>query len=261
MCRLESGFLADTEAALEHAPEHPSDSDKEAERAGQRCAALCGQLFQKLYNQPFRQANPVELAEVAVLLLVAGDPRTHMPPQPRQMVVNFLYQPSIRSALVGSNHLPFKKLVVAWMERQTDDEDAAQQMFFAVQNLDLREGLNLALKVLEHRPVKGRGLGGALTTVGKLGGRQHRTVLESFLDDRAVVGNFALGRERGATELRDVALAMLVHVTGQDHRDYGFAFGQHNGHLKFYANFLGFHDDDERDRAFARWRNWKATSR
>jgi hypothetical protein len=177
------------------------------------------------------------------------------------MVVNFFYQESVRSALVGSNNVPFKKLALAWMERQLDDEEAAHQMFFAVQNLELKEGLELALKVLKERVVKSRGLGGAMTTVGKLGTKQHLAALELFLDDKTVVGNFALARERGVTELRDVALAMAVHLTGQDHRGYGFVFSQHNGHLKFYANFLGFHNDEERDKAFAKWKEWKATAR
>jgi hypothetical protein len=247
MCRLDTGFLADTE--------------KDAKRAGEECATLCGQLFGKLYGQASGRTGRIELAEVAPLLLVAGDARTEMPPQPRQMVVNFLYQPTVRTALTGTNNPPFKKLVLAWMARQTDEEDAAQQMFFAVQNLELKEGLDLALKVLKDRPVKGRGLGGAMTTVGKLGEKKHAAALEPFLKDTTAVSNFALGRDRGTTEVRDVALAMLVHLTGQDPRGYGFVFSQHNAHLKFYANFLGFADDAQRAKAFARWKEWKAASK
>jgi hypothetical protein len=247
MCRLDTGFLADTE--------------KDSRRAGDECAILCGQLFSKLYGQESRQTRKVELAEVAPLLLVAGDLRTEMPPQPRQMVVNFLYQPAVRTAMTGTNNPPFKRLVLAWMARQTDDEDAAQQMFFAVQNLEVKEGLDLALQVLKDRPVKGRGLGGAMTTVGKLGDKKNVAALEAFLKDATSVSNFALGRDRGTTEVRDVALAMLVHLTGQDPRGYGFVFAQHNGHLKFYANFLGFADDAQRAKAFAKWQEWKATSK
>jgi hypothetical protein len=247
MCRRDNGFLSDTE----HDPK----------RAGQECSVLCGQLFGKLYGQASGRSGQVELAEVALLLLVAGDPKTEMPPQPRQMVVNFLYQPAVRTALAGSNNPPFKKLVLSWMARQTDEEDAAQQMFFAVQNLELKEGLELALQVLKDRPVKARGLGGAMTTVGKLGEKKHAAALEPFLKDTTAVSNFALGRDRGTTEVRDVALAMLVHLTGQDARGYGFLFSEHNGHLKFYANFLGFANDEQRAKAFARWQGWKATSK
>jgi hypothetical protein len=262
MSRLDTGFLADTEKALDLVDEG-RQPPKETDRAGEYCAVLSSHLFQKVFGQGARGAQGVQVepAEVAPLLLMAGDPRTNMPPQSRQMVVNFLYQPSLRAALTGPDNPPFKKLTLAWMARQTDDEDAAQQMFFAVQTLDLKEGLDLALKVLKDKPLKGRGLGAALTTVGKLGNKEHLEALVPFLQDKTLVGNFALGRERGATELRDVALAMLVHLTGQEHRSYGFVFSKDYGHLKFYPNFLGFRDDGERTKAFARWKEWKATAR
>jgi hypothetical protein len=247
VCRQDTGLLADTE--------------KDPTRAGGCCATVCTQLFQKLYGPQARSGGQVEPAELAPLLLVAGDPRTNMPSQPRTMVVNFFYQPAIRAALLGDTNPAFKKLALAWMERQTDDEDAAQQMFFAVQNLELKEGLDLALKVLADRPLKGRGLGGAMTTVGKLGNRQHLAILERFLDDKTVLSNFALGTERGTTELRDVALAMLVHLTGQDHKTYGFVFSHNNSHLKFYANFVGFRDDDQRAKAFAQYKQGKTVSK
>jgi hypothetical protein len=247
LCRHDGGLLA--------------DATKDPARAGEHCATLCGHILQKVYGPTSRSAGQVEPAELAPLLLVAGDPRTNVPAPPRHMVVNFFYQPAIRAALVGDGNPAFKKLALAWMERQTDDEDAAQQMFFAVQNLELKEGVDLALKVLAERKLKGRGVGGAMTTVGKLGTRQHRAVLERFLDDRTQVCAFALDRERGTTEVRDVALAMLVHLAGQEHKPYGFVFSHNNPHLKFYANFLGFHNEEQRNRAFARWKQDKPTTR
>jgi hypothetical protein len=39
---------------------------------------------------------------------------------------NFLYQPAPRAALGAGSNSPFKKLVLAWMYRQTDDEAALQ---------------------------------------------------------------------------------------------------------------------------------------
>jgi hypothetical protein len=233
-----------------------TDTANDPARAGDLCAALCQQLFQRLYANPGVPARPLELAELAPLLLVAGDPRTNVPPQSRFLVANFLYQPPVRAAL--ANDTPFKKLVLAWMDRQTDDEDALQQMFFVVANLDLREGVDVALKVIRRKKARGVGLASALTTVGKLGGKQHRAVLEPFLTDTTAIGNFALNRERGTTQMRDVALAMLVHLTGQDHKGYGFAFAQSNPHLQFYPNFLGFTSDEQRARAFARWKEWSA---
>jgi hypothetical protein len=247
MLRHDAGFLADVER-------HP-------DRAGELCAEQCRLMFQRLYGGTPGPRVPPEVAEVAPVLLVAADPATRFPPEVRPLVANFFYQETVRSALRSPS--PFRKLVVAWMARQTDDEDAAQQMFFvASQTLDLREGLDLALRVLRERPVKARGLAGALVTVGKLGNpHEHRAILERFLKDTTVVGSFAVGRDRGTTQVRDVALAMLVHLTDQDPKSYGFAFVNRHAYLRFHASFLGFAGDVERDRALARWRDWSARTR
>jgi hypothetical protein len=243
MQRLETGFLADT--------------DKDPEHAGEHCAVLCQQLYQKLYGNPAVANRHLDLAEVTPLVLVAADPRTEMPPQSRFLIANFFYQQSVKAELATAGS-PFRKLALAWMERQTDDEAACQQMFFMVGNLDLKEGVELALKVIRDKKVKGAGLASALTTLGKLGGKEHAATLEAFLGDTTALGNFALNKERGTTQVRDVALAMLVHLSGQDHKDYGFVFSQSNPHLKFYPNFLGFTNDEQRNQAFARWKERNA---
>ncbi len=237
--RVETGFLA--------------AADKDPDRAGEACAALCQQLHQKLYGGPPLPNRQLDLVEMAPLFLVAGDPRTQVPAQSRYLVSNFLYQPSARTALATADS-PFRKLALAWMERQLDDEVACQQMFFMVGNLDLKEGVDLALKVVRDRKLKGRGLASALATLGKLGGIEHAPALEAFLGDARPVGNFALNKERGSTQMRDVALAMLVHLSGQDHNDYGFAFSRTSPHLKFSPDFLGFGNDEQRARAFAMWK-------
>jgi hypothetical protein len=239
MQRVEPGFLA--------------DAAKDPDRAGETCAALCQHLYQKLYGRPIAPNRRLEVAELASLLLVAGDPRTRVPDPARGMVANFLYQPSARAALATPGS-PFRKLALAWMERQTDDDSAAQQMFYMVGNLDLKEGVDLALKVVRDKKLQGRGLASALTTLGKLGGKEQTAVLESFLGDARPVGTFALNKERGTTQVRDVALAMLVHLSGQDHNDYGFTFSRTSPHLKFSPDFLGFRSDEQRARALARWK-------
>ncbi len=248
---------------LRHDMNFLADVEKDPARAGERCSEQCHELFGRLmYGGTPGIRAPLELAAVAEVLLVAGDPRVHMPPECRPWVSTLFYQEPVLAALRGRERTPFRKLVVAWMERQTEDEDAALQMFLVTtQTLNLKEGLDLGLRVLRDRPVKSRGLAGALVTVGKLGGPEHRAALEPLLKDVTVVGSFAVGRERGITQVRDVALAMLIHVTGQDPKTYGFAFSRRYAYLKFHPNFLGFTTDSEREKAFAHWQEWSARTR
>jgi hypothetical protein len=234
-------------------PAFLTEAAKDSNRAGEACAALCGQLYQKLYGGPSGSGRQLDLADLAPLLLVAGDPRTRVPDPARGMVCNFLYQPQARAALITPGS-PFRKLALTWMERQTDDETAARQMFFMAGNLDLKEGVDLALKVIRDRKLHGRGLASALTILGKLGGKEQTVVLESFLGDARAVATFVVNKERGKTQVRDVALAMLVHLNGGDHNEYGFVFSRANPALKFSPDFLGFRNDEQRARAFARWK-------
>jgi hypothetical protein len=243
MQRVEAGFLAET--------------DKDADHAGEHCAHLTGRLYQKMFGGPGTPNRQIDLAEVAPLLLVASDARTQMPLQSHHIISNFFYPPAAKGALTTAGS-PFQRLALAWMERQTDDDTACQQMFFTAANLDLKAAVDLALKVVRDKKLQGAGLASALTTLGKLGGKEQAATLEAFLDNRTALGNFMLNKERGTTEMRDVALAMLVHLQGQDHRDYGFLFSQSNSHLKFYPNFLGFRTDEQRSKAFALWKERNA---
>jgi hypothetical protein len=244
VAQTESDFLAEV-------ADHP-------EIAGERCASRCRKLFQQVYEKPDSAPRAIDLPELAAILLVAGDPAVDVPLEAEQTIGNLLQHPSARAALDAKGNPAFRKLAVAWMKRQTEDDETAQQMFFVVRNLGLREGLDLAVDVLQTKPVKNRGLAAAMTTVGKYGTKEHRTLLEGYLTDRTLIGNFKLGTVRGTTQLRDVALAMLVHQTGQDFGDYGFALGNGNRHLKFSCSFLGFETEAQRNKAFARWKAWAA---
>src|SRR5262249_50134762 len=138
------------------------------------------------------------------------------------------------------------------MANQTDP-NVVQQTLHLAMNLELKEALTLALKIANDKAVRGHPLGLALTAIGKLGGKEHRAVLERFLDDTTLIGNFHINAGRGTTEVRDVALGMLVHVTGQSHRDYGFAFPQTSLDLKFNPFYLGFAAPAQRDAAVKKW--------
>jgi hypothetical protein len=267
--QADTGFLRDVERELEPASEPtltelPKSEDgprreRDKNRAGDLCGGMCQGLFQKLYGGPFAGNRQVGLAEIAPLLLVLSDRDVRMPEQQRYLVFNLLYQQTSQNLLRNRGPSPFKKIVLAWMERQADDELGLQSVFNLVNQLDIKEGLDLALRTIRDKKLKGLMLASALTTVGKLGAKEELPVLERYLADQTVIGNFNLGTVRGTTQVRDAALAMLVRLTKQSHKDYGFAISQYNNeHLMSYANFLGFSSDEQRDKAFGKWKRWKS---
>jgi hypothetical protein len=237
------------------------DVDRNPRAAGEQLGARCQALQQRLYGFQAGVVHPITLEDLAPLFLVACDPRVRPSPPATSLLSSFLYQQAPRTALTaGPSPSPFKKLVLAWMTQQTDD-NAVMQMLYLANNLNLKEGLDLAVRVVRDRRVKGMGLATAFTTVGKLGGKAQVALLEPFLDDKTVIGPFALNRMRGTTEVRDVALAMLVHLTGQSHKDYGYPFVDTNAGFKFYAHFLGFTTDQQREQALRKWKDWSAAQK
>jgi hypothetical protein len=239
------------------------DVDKSPAQAGDLCQARCQQMQEKLYGR-FRTGldngnqTPVTLAEMAAVMLVASDPKVQMPNFSSYMVGNFLYQQAARNALSGNQPTPFRKLVLAWIERQLGDDNGLQYALNMAVNLELKECLDIAVKAAKEKRVKGAGLGAVLTTLGKMGGKEHAALIESHLGDTTVIGNFGINRGSGTTEVRDAALAMMVHMTKQSHKDYGFLFAEGNAGLMFNAVFLGFANNADRDKAHRKWKEWKA---
>jgi hypothetical protein len=234
------------------------DVEKNPRGAGDQLVGRCQELQQRFYGLQGGIVRQLTLEDLAPLYLVACDPRVQPSPPATSLLSSFLYQQAPRTALTGgSSPSPFKKLVLAWMNRQTDDTSVMQMLYLA-NNLNLKEGLDLAVRVVRDRRAKGLGLATALTTVGKLGDKDQVALLVPFLDDKTVIGPFTLNGLRGTTEVRDVALAMLVHLTGQSHKDYGYPFADSNAGFKFYAHFLGFGTDQQREQAQRKWKDWSA---
>ncbi|MGH7226616.1 MAG: hypothetical protein ACRELF_25655, partial [Gemmataceae bacterium] len=215
--KADTGFLA--------------EADKEPKRAGERCAQRCQDLINRQRTPLFINVNSeiqgMALTEIAPLLLIAADPKVTIPLQHRYLFGNLLYQTVVQNELRGGRSTPFKKIVLAWMERQAEDETTAQILFDTINNLQLKEGLPLALKAVRSKKLRGSGVVHALVTIGRMGDKQHLVVLEPFLDDKTQFCGFGIGGRRGNvqgnTEVRDVALAMLVRLTKQSFKDYGFA--------------------------------------
>jgi hypothetical protein len=268
-------FLADYDASWDRRRDSAAGTAKPAaagadaptpEAASDLFLGRCQALQERLYGnmrmgglaQPGNQPQ-ITVGEVASVLFVAADGRLRLPPNAGWVVPQFLYQPAPRQALTeGTQPSPFRKLLLAWMNNQTD-ENGMQQVFYLAINLDIKEALDVAVRTLKEKKVRGHGLAMAMIVAGKLGGKQHLPLLEPLLTDNTALGTFRFNDVNITTEMRDVALAVSVKLTGQQHKDYDFPF------LKLGPNmleqspyYLGFTSPAQRDAAFKRWEKWKA---
>lgn len=235
-------------------------AETQPKEAAHRAAFRCQQLLQTLYSGNPATRGQLAQGDVAVLLFVGGDPAVPVTDQTRQQTCNFLYQQVFRQGLAHGQRGPhLKKLLGAWM-MQTAGTQTVQQVLQVAMQLDVREGLDLALKLVKDKDYAS---GMAITAVGKWGTKEHMAALEGILDDKTVLGQFQINNVMGTTEVRDVALAMLVRLSGQSIKDYGFAFVQwHNEQQIFYIPmWMGFPDAAKRDAALKKFRDWQAAQK
>lgn len=233
------------------------EAEARPKEAASRTAFRCQQLVQMLYSGNPATRGQLTLGDVTAILFVASDPDVPVTDHTRQMTCNFLYQQVFRQALVNANRGPqVKKLFGAWMNRAAGTQTAQQVLSLAMQ-LEAREGMDLAIKLIKDKDYAG---GMALTALGKWGTKDHVPLLEAVLDDKTVLGQFQINNVMGTTEVRDVALAMLVRLTGQQTKEYGFAFVQwHNEQQIFYIPmWMGFPDAAKRDAALKKYKDWQA---
>jgi hypothetical protein len=235
-------------------------SESQPAAAGDKFAVRCQFLQQFMYN-PTNQGPPITLADIANLLLVGTDPQVKVPMNVTWQFTNLLnFQ--LTQKLRSDRHSPLvKKLLIQWVKQRTDD-GALGQTLDLVMKLDLKEGLDIALKELKNPSAQAYNRAMALMTVAKLDGKKHLDVFEPLLKETGQVGNFGFNNVRGTTEVRDVALAMLIHLNGQKIKDYDFIaaeiFGGDELNFQNGPIFLGFADSTKRDAAMKKWKEWSA---
>ena len=97
----------------------------------------------------------------------------------------------------------------------------------------------------------------AVLSLGKLGGKQHLADIEPLLNDNAICASQQLAQNQVVqTKVCDVALAVMVRLSGQKLTDYGFTRAQENTMMLYNVSTLGFAEDAHRQTAISKWREW-----
>lgn len=207
----------------------------------------------RLYN------HEVPLGSIAALLLAAGDDRVTVPTQASSMLYGYCYQQCVRAALEGGDYEPeVRKLLGRWIARG-EDSLAYQGLVLATQ-YELKEGLVPARRIIRSDQQQQYVVQFAVVTIARLGGKQDIPLLEPLLGDATHLTQRRVGSDSRLVEvqLRDVALAALVHLSGQDFADYGLRHIQPNPQTVFTPNSACFDTDDQRTAAIRKWREYSA---
>jgi hypothetical protein len=240
-------------------------------RAGTAFDSRCQQIQESLRVPGRVSERQVSLGTAAALLFVGSDNNVPISMQSAMYVTNFCYQQPFRQAIAGGDSMGLlKKLVGSWVQRDFGNDSSAtyQTMMLALQ-FNVREGIEPAFLMLKDGGGTPHMRQYAVLGVGKFGTAEDIARLEPLLDDRAVCSQQPAPAPAGVkgatdkaapvveTQIRDVALAVMIHLAGEKLADFGFSRAQPNPTILFNPQFLGFTSNDEREAALARWREWR----
>jgi len=122
-------------------------------------------------------------------------------------------------------------------------------------------GLKLARKVLAGNDAATNAIPLAAIFIAKQGNTKDVPLLEGQLDNTTrftMHHNPRIRKEPIPIEVRDIVLAMLIHLTGQKLEDYGYKHARPDTRTIFNRYSLLFLSDEERNAALSKWKAWRA---
>lgn len=222
----------------------------------------CEQIQRGMIDPDPRVRQQATLGTVASLYFVASNPALPVTDEVISFLHNFSYQPSFQQAMQQSTKrndaFALRKLVAAWVSRE--GTATSYQNYMLSLRYDLEESLPPALAALEQADAATQVVLYALLVTGRFGSVANLPTVEAQFDNTQICGAFQEGAEQFPMELRDLALAVAVHLTAQDHAEFGFSSLRRNHQMLFVMNTVGFHSAGERDAALAKWHAWRQSS-
>jgi hypothetical protein len=162
-----------------------------------------------------------------------------------------------------------RRLVVAWiLHSPSKNESVLQRRLNLISSLSLREAIGLPLDVATkaepYAEVQPINRAEAILVIGQYGEAKHADKLEPLLQDSTVCMPLQApqpGQPMANVQIRDVALAVMLHLSGQRPQDYGFARARLHPQQKFVLESLHCESDEKRAEALAKWQAFRAQKR
>ncbi len=211
-------------------------------------------------NAPLGGSTSV--GSVAAMLFVASDPNIKLS-ETSAMELGSLaaIQPSFTQAISASGQsVMLKKLLGAWIARDLGPTLTYQNLYLAIR-YELKECLEPAVRLLRQMGVSPQMKALALLAVARFGGKEHLPLVEPLLTAADICGQTNVSGTVYMTQLRDVALFAAVQLSGQRPKDFGLTRVSGTEPLMSQAASIGFAQNAERDDAFKKWNDWRATNR
>lgn len=219
----------------------------------------------RLYNTQ----SPPSMASVASLLLLTGSPQFEVTAPAYAELQYSLSSRPITQALSNPDEADVvRKLFNGWITHSVDSPYLSMQHRFSVLLLaireDLRAGVLLARSMVEDPGRSSQAipnnlhLAYSILAIAKLGSTEDIPFLEHLFDnDEDIVP--LNQREPFESQVRDIALAAAIHLSGRNPREYGFERLAADPNYLYSYRTVGFANEAERAAAFEKWRKTSPT--
>lgn len=245
-------------------------------------AAVASTRRQELYSLAYPRAVVVNgmvtypgrkqptLADITALLLAEAQ-SDGKSAAPRNSSITSLVNVSGFNAAVqgaGDTARVYRAIAASWVDTRRDPMDMYYAMTIA-QTLGLNDAsVRVAVRLFESKGAVVSYRGMAAARLAQLGTKEHLPLLEKAMADNTVIVTLRrqVVKKDGKSEvvateiqIRDVALAVSLILSGQKPEDYGF-IDQHRasgvtGTSFSYTRF--YLPDEDRKAAFEKWKEWR----
>lgn len=240
-----------------------------------------GRLVNRLNRNMFFPGSNLQpsLAGSLAMLLIGGDESVPLKEEVADRFRLVQNPTELRQALSDANPRGkiCRKILGRWIRRDVGEMATYYNLNTALTH-DLPEALEPAVRMLKNGNAKNNTTYIAALAVGNYGDKQHLPLIEPLLSDATVVANGVAAlnfRVAGAqqappanraviqTQVRDIALAVTIKLSGENPADFGFDSLKTPGDQKpaplslSLSNRMGFRNDDDRTAAFQKWEEWQ----
>ncbi len=229
----------------------------ELEADPKTASALFAERCQAVQVDHNFQAEPdvprVTTGTIAALLFVGAVDEINVDDQDATYLDNIIGNRNYEEGLLVSSLTKIhRRLLGRWVAKNTNPTKAIEHFNLAFQ-LDLKEGADLARRLLagDNCPADGRIF--ALLALGRFGGLDDLPLVErSFSDERVGLRQRAGAREV-QVQVREAVLAIAIYLSGEDVKSYGFSHLKTSDKTIFIPMTVWLADDTARQAAIKRW--------
>lgn len=225
------------------------------------------------------QPRQPTLADVAVLLLAESQIDSKHVPRNNNFgyitAAQFVQTQASMNAINNPNASPqakaYKQLFVRWLDTRVSPDDLTAVYWMANNFRTVKEAGTLLRRIVTTDGVQPYAKAQCLIFLSQRGEAEDLAAIRTQLKNDNATGNRIQiappnGKDPGViieAQIRDIALALLLHHEKQDHKKYGFEFQNGFNTTMIAQNYYGygFKSDDDRKAAYKKFEEYEATKK